>query len=239
MIVLSETIDPNGKLTPELLARGMARLKDQNGMPINSDPRPRLSTSIEVCRAYIAVLLNEPSKTEAVLRELRIAIMAGELADDPTTVSKVIQKCDIDEGALKTWLAQPAVEAKLRSDMRAARKPSPIALALSHKLGTLPDGAKRYSAGSYVVSVDGEVKFELPGFWPLATYELVTANLAPELSRQPDAPDVKTVLEWTAAPLATVEVAAIMNKPVDDVRTELKKSAHFTPVAEDGFWSLA
>jgi predicted DsbA family dithiol-disulfide isomerase len=236
MIVLSETVNPDGYLTPTIIAKNYTKLRDRHGMPIEDSERPRLSTSVQVCRAYIAALLNAPKKAERVLRELRIATMAGGLPDDPKTVTAVIKKCDIDKASFNGWLEQPAVETKLRADMQEARKPSRTALALKHKLG---DGGKRYSAGSYIFSFNNAAMFELPGFWPFATYEAASANVAPELFRSPDPSTVQEVLQWANEPLATIEVATVMNQPIGQVRSGLEKIAAFTPLGQDGFWSLS
>jgi hypothetical protein len=40
-------------------------------------------------------------------------------------------------------------------------------------------------------------------------------------------------------PLATVEVAAVMDREPADVRAELARAARFEPVGVDGYWSLA
>jgi hypothetical protein len=40
-------------------------------------------------------------------------------------------------------------------------------------------------------------------------------------------------------PLATAEVAAVMDRDPADVRTELARGAGFEPVGVDGYWSRA
>ena len=47
------------------------------------------------------------------------------------------------------------------------------------------------------------------------------------------------MLEWAGVPLATVEVAAVMDREPADVRGELARSARFEPVGVDGYWSPA
>lgn len=238
MIVLHEEIDPNSKLTPERIAKNYTKLRDYYGMPINDQVRSRLSSSLEVCRAYIAVYINAPDKADTVLRQLRIATMRGDLPDDPQTVTKVIDLAGINQQHFADWMNQTGVEALLRSDMREAREPDNIALALRHKLVHTPEGTKRYSAGSYRFIINDTIVFELPGFWPSQTYEAAMANIAPALIRKDDAHNASEVLEWAGEPLATVEVAAIINKPVEEVRLQLQKVAIMEPVGQDGFWKL-
>ena len=47
------------------------------------------------------------------------------------------------------------------------------------------------------------------------------------------------VLAWAEIPLATVEVAAVCDRDVADVRSELARVAEFTPVGVDGYWSVS
>lgn len=238
MIVLHESVEGMGGLTPEILAKTRTRLQQFYGMPINDSPPPRLSPSIEVCRAYIAVSLNSPAHADTILRQFRIAIMNGALPDDREVINSVITDAGIKQDLFDGWLQQTGVEAFMRNDMREAREPSRVALALAHKLGRTPEHTKRYSAGSYVFSKEDEMVFELPGFWPAVTYEAVMANLAPDVQRSDDATHADKVLEWAGEPLATAEVAAIMNKPLEEVRTELQQVATMQPVGQDGFWML-
>ncbi|MGI9028141.1 MAG: DsbA family oxidoreductase [Candidatus Saccharimonadales bacterium] len=236
MIVLYTTIDPT--ITPEMLATTRSKLRKFYGMPINDEPAARLSTTIDACRAYIAVRLNAPEQADSVLRKLRIAVMSGKLPDEPSVITDVVTSVGINLEHYTDWLEQAGVEALLRTDMREAREPSAVALTLRHKLGVTPEGTKRYSSGSYRFSIDGETVFELPGFWPTATYEAAIANIAPELQRKDDTSNVRDVLKWAGEPLATAEVASIMNKPIEDIRSELQNIATMESVGQDGFWSL-
>ncbi len=238
MIVLHESVEAMGGLTPEILAKTRTRLQQYYGMPINDTHAPRLSSTLEACRAYVAVSLNSPSNAETVLRQLRIATMSGELPDDPEVINGIIENIGVKQDLFDSWLQQTGVEALLRNDMREAREPSNIGKALAYKLGRTPEHTKRYSAGSYRFSKDDETVFELPGFWPAATYEAVMGNLAPDVQRHDDATHADKVLQWAGEPLATVEVAAMMNKPIDEVRTELQQVATMQPVGQDGFWTL-
>ena len=45
------------------------------------------------------------------------------------------------------------------------------------------------------------------------------------------------VLEWTATPLATKEVAVVCDIPVEDAREALGRVAEERHVGFDGFWS--
>ena len=47
------------------------------------------------------------------------------------------------------------------------------------------------------------------------------------------------MLEWAGIPLATAEVAAVMDIEMTDAREALARVARFEPVGADGYWSLA
>jgi hypothetical protein len=140
----------------------------------------------------------------------------------------------------------PEVEAALQADMTASRSPSPASRAQDYKLGG-PDGERRYTCPSYELLRETEppedwptaMRVDLPGFRPVEAYEAAIANLAPELTRREDPRTPAEVLEWAGVPLATVEVAAVMDREAADVRGELARSARFEPVGVDGYWSPA
>ena len=46
------------------------------------------------------------------------------------------------------------------------------------------------------------------------------------------------VLEWTGTPLASIEVAVVMDIPFEDAREQLSRVAVEHPVGFDGFWTL-
>ncbi len=127
--------------------------------------------------------------------------------------------------------------AAARSASIASSTSAPAALALDHKLGGPPD-ERRYTCPSLELHANGTV-FALPGFQPPESYEVVVANLAPDLERRPDPASVEEVLAWAGMPLATAEVAGVRNCELAEVRAELSRTAVFDPVGGDGYWSLA
>ena len=161
-------------------------------------------------------------------------------------IARAAEEAGLDAGALAGWTREDEVEAALRDDMRAARSPSPASRAQDYKLGG-PAEERRYTCPSYELERSAPPpedwptarRVDLPGFRPVEAYEAAIANLAPELTRRPDPEDADTVLAWAGMPLATAEVAAVADRPVADVREELSRSARFTPVGGDGYWSLA
>jgi predicted DsbA family dithiol-disulfide isomerase len=242
MVVLSET--PPAEFPPERLADAHARLLRMFGMPIDPRVRRHVSPSVHACRAVVAVRLRWPDREAAMLRRLRVLYFAGADLDDSDTLEIAAEQAGLPVRELAEWAAAPAVEECLRADMRAARSPSPASRAQDYKLGG-PVEERRYTCPSYELvratpppeDWPTAARVDLPGFRPVEAYEAAIANLAPELTRRPDPSSVLEVLEWAGIPLATVEVAAVCDRDVDEVRPELSRCARFEPVGGDGYWS--
>ena len=243
MVVLAEEAPED--LTPERVSRNYRRLAVAYGMPIDWRERIRVAPSIHACRAVVAVRLRWPEQEAAMLRRLRVLHFAGELLDDSDTLEMAAEQAGLPVAELAQWAAAPEVEAALRADMLAARSPSPASRAQDYKLGG-PAEDRRYTCPSYELVRNTEpppdwptaMRVDLPGFRPVEAYEAAIANLAPELTRRPDPETPAEVLAWAGVPLATVEVAAVMDREPADVRGELARAARFEPVGVDGYWSL-
>jgi predicted DsbA family dithiol-disulfide isomerase len=242
LVVLAET--PPEQLTPERLANGRRMLHERYGMPIAWSPPPRPAATVGACRAVVAARLQSEDRCGPLLRRLRVLCFSGLPLDDPDVIARAATEAGIDPAELDRWAADPATDAALREDMRAARSPSPASKAQDYKLGGPPE-ERRYTCPSYELErttpppadwpTAGRV--DLPGFRPVEAYEAAIANLAPELTRRPDPADVTEVLAWGRMPLATAEVAAVCNRELPDVREQLSRAARFEPVGGDGYWS--
>jgi hypothetical protein len=122
--------------------------------------------------------------------------------------------------------------------MAAARSPSKASQALDHKLGGPPE-ERRYTCPSWEIT-GANGKIDAPGFQPFAVYETAIANLAPELERRAKAETSEEVLEWAGEPLATREVAEIMELDDAAAAERLRASgAREIPLETSSFWSLA
>jgi len=244
MVVLSE--DPPEAFTPERLSGAYRRLALMFGMPIDWSERIRVAPSVHACRAVVATRLRWPEHESALLRRLRVLNFAGELLDDSDTLELAAGQAGLPVEELAEWAAAPEVEEAMRADMAAARSPSPASRAQDYKLGG-PAEERRYTCPSYELlratppPADWPTaqRVDLPGFRPVEAYEAAIANLAPELTRRPDPESAAEVLEWAGVPLATAEVAAVMDREPADVRGELARAAGFEPVGVDGYWSRA
>lgn len=221
----------------EKLAGGADGLQATYGMPIHRGPKERPASSEPACRAIIAARLHAPQAEDAILRRLRVLAMAGGLLDDPALIDQAATEAGLDAGDLSAWASGDDVTAALDADVAAARKPSPRARALDHRLSG-PADARRYSAPSYELKrPDGA--HTVPGFNPLSTYEIVLANLARTIERKAPPADVTELLTWAGVPLATAEVATIMRIDRDDARELLQAAATERPAGADAYWSLA
>jgi predicted DsbA family dithiol-disulfide isomerase len=232
MIVL--TLEPG---EAEKLAEGAPNLQRRYGMPINPMPYPQPASSEPACRAVVAARLNAPAAEELLLRRLRVRVMIGGLLDDPELIAAAAQDVGLDPVELADWCTTEAVEAALQADIDAARMPSPAAKALDHKLGG-PREHRRYTAPSYELRYRDEPTYAIPGFNPVEVYETAIANLAPEIIRRSKPATSEQLLAWAGEPLATAEVALVMQRDLDDARTTLTRVARPIPAGAEFYWSL-
>lgn len=228
------------KFTPEQLSDAYKKISHEHKMPIDTRVRERMAASVPACRAVVAARRNATTdQTRRLLRRLRVRTMSGELLDAPETIDGAARDAGIDPEDLHRWVEDPATQAALDEDMAAARQPMPAARVLDAKLANW-SGGRRYTCPSYEVErrADG-VKIAVPGFQPFAVYDVLLANLVPGVSRRPAPETVEEVLEWTGTPLASIEVAVVMDIPFEDARERLGRVAVEHPVGFDGFWTLA
>jgi 2-hydroxychromene-2-carboxylate isomerase len=227
MIVL--TLEPGEAAK---LAQGAPTLQRRFGMPIKPVPYEREASSEPACRAVVAARAHAPDRAQALLRRLRVRTMAGGLLDDPELIDGAARDAGVDPIELSAWTGSAEVTAELEADIEAARNPSPAASALDHKLGG-PRDQRRYTAPTYLI--DG---IAVPGFNPIEAYEVVIANVAPDLPRRPLPSSVEELLGAFDEPLATAEVALIMQVGIDHARDTLSGLAQFHPAGADGYWTL-
>jgi len=250
MVGLSETPDEYEEkgFTPERQSASFRRLAQEHHMPMDTALRPRMSATVPACRAVVAVRRHSADQERAMLRALRVLHFSGWLLDEPATIAAAAQRAGIDPEALEQWLGEPETEELLRADLELARRPSPGALALSHKLAATESG-HRYTCPSYEVAratdqtglsvpATDQTELSVPGFQPLAAYEVAVANLDPQAERRDDPEDVGEVLTWAGEPLATAEVAAVCGVSLDQAREQLGHVAEEEHVGFDGLWHL-
>src|SRR4051794_7076076 len=150
--------------TPDVQARALAQIAREHGMPIDTAVRPRMAATLPACRAVVAARLHAPDHERRLLRRLRVRCFAGELLDEDATIDGAAADAGIDPGELRRWMDGEDVEAMLRADMAAARRPTDAARVLDHKLANW-SGGRRYTCPSYEMTRLGDgVTVAVPGF---------------------------------------------------------------------------
>jgi predicted DsbA family dithiol-disulfide isomerase len=226
-------------LTPARQAESFERISSEHGMPIDTRERPRMAATIPACRAVVATRLHRPHREWQLLRCLRVRNFSGRLLDEAETIRDAAAESGIDPDELELWMSEDAVDDALRDDMALAREPLPAARALDHKLANW-SGGQRYTCPSYeIVRERDGVRIAVPGFQPFASYDVILANLVPDLDRRDAPSSVEEVLTWAGTPLATKEVAVVCDIPFFQAREELGRVADERHVGFDGFWTLA
>lgn len=240
MVVLSESTDDYAGrgFTLERQSEALRKISREHGMPIDTRPRTRFSVTRPACLAVVAARVNSREHADALLRSLRVRNFAGELLDDQSTIQAAAIDAGIDPEELRSWCETSEVLEALEADQAAARDPLPAARVLDAKLADWP-GGRRYTCPSWVLTRKSEqTGIAIPGFQPFPVYEVVAANLMPDLDRRESPRSAEEVLTWAGTPLATQEVALLRGISFDDAREELGRVAVERPLGHDGFWSL-
>lgn len=226
-------------LTPEMIQGGFKNLEGQIGMPFDLSLREAVAATLPACREVVAAREHASvDVADALLRQLRLeSIARGGLLDELHTLRNASHAAGIGSDDLDHWAQDPATEAALAADLNAARHPIAQALHLDNKLARW-EGGWRYTCPSLELESDGNVA-AVAGFVPATAYDVAFANLAPSLERAGAAEDPLEVLDWAGTPLATAEVAAVLEKSRDEARAALEAAgAVEEPLGTDALWSL-
>jgi protein-disulfide isomerase-like protein with CxxC motif len=226
--------------TPELIQASHEQFAKDPGMPFDTSLRSAVPASLPACREVVAARENGGAELgDALLRQLRLQGMArGGIIDELHTLREASHAAGIPSADLDHWAADPATQEALKADMDAARHPTEAAIQLSNKLARW-DGGWRYTCPSLVLESNGSTVVA-PGFLPALAYDIAFANVAPGLERADAASDPLEVLAWAGTPLATAEVAAVMELSRDEARAKLSEAgATEEPVGTDAFWTAA
>ncbi len=225
--------------TTDKLVGALASIAADHGMPIDTAERPRMSGTVDACRAVVAARLHAPDAVPALLRALRVRYFAGALLDDPELIAAAAGDAGLDGSQLAGWSAGEDVEAALSDDLDRSRHPHPAGLAQDARLADWK-GGRRYTCPSLEMTVDGDADSMVvaAGFQPLMAYETLLANLAPDLDRRDTPEDVAEVLAWAGEPLASKEVAEVCELGLPEARERLARVATEWPVGADGYWSV-
>ncbi len=230
MVVLSDRPEDytDKGFTVDRLAGALAAIQARFGMPIEPEGRTRMQGTRLACRAVVAARRKSVDVAEKLLRNLRFRAMRGELLDEHQTIAGGCAEIGLSVAELDGVMDEPATEAQLQDDWRAARTPTPAALRLDHKLADWSRGdesGRRYTCPSWVFHDPGSERVvTAPGFQPFESLEVALADVAPSLERRDPPGSVAEIFEWASGPLATAEVAALRGTSMDAARAELEEA---------------
>jgi protein-disulfide isomerase-like protein with CxxC motif len=248
MIGLTEEAEQYARrgYTPLMMAEGQIRFR-QFGMPFSPEPKLRVSATSPACRAVVAVRLATPERELAALRALQFAqFNSTTLLDEPADIRRALSGVPgVDADAAVAAIDTPAVREAYEADRRAARTAAGTPTEAQGKTANT-DGEVRYTAPSLIFTLPDGGTLEAGGFQHIDAYDVVLANLAPDLDRRAVADDVAEVLDAFPDGLTTAEVAAIMAPSLwgpdrDATEAALLEaaaagSAQRTPVGDDAVW---
>jgi len=219
------------------------------GMPFSPAPKARLSATARACRAVVAARLANPGSEWTVFRALQLANFTTPLVleDDEGLREALRDLPGVDADAIVAALDSPEVTEAYEADKAATRAAAGSAAELQGKTAT-SDGPVRFTAPSVVFGSNGTA-LVAGGFQPVEAYDVLVANLDPELARQAPPEDPAPLLEYFPGGLTTQEVAALMTHGNDAVDRRSAEAALLelvadgravrTPLGDDALWRTA
>jgi predicted DsbA family dithiol-disulfide isomerase len=209
-IGLSEPGQGPPRFTPEQLAPIFVGMRERYGMPFAVEPKTRPATSSRACQAIVATRMLQPGFEWRVLRTLQLLnFNTPLLIDDDAQLGSSLSSVDgLQVDAVMKALDTPEVQTAYRRGWTEARNATGGAAALQGKAAEWDDGM-RYTAPTVIFSRDG-LALEAGGFQPVEAYDVLIANLAPDLKRHAAPDDPIEALALYPGGLSTQEVAAIM-----------------------------
>ena len=191
-------------------ALGQARFRRRYGMPFSPAPKARLSATSRACRAVVAARLTQPGSEWRVFRAIQLAnFNTPLLLDDDANLADALRGIPgIDADQLVALIDSPEIVEAYRADKDETRKAAGSAAELQGKTATT-DGPVRFTAPSIVFEQNG-ASFVAGGFQPVEAYDILVANLDPELHRESPPETPAPLLDRFGDGLTTQEVAALM-----------------------------
>jgi 2-hydroxychromene-2-carboxylate isomerase len=204
-------------------ALGHVEFRDRFGMPFAISPKERPTATARACRAVVAARIDRPGSEWRVLRALQLAQFTTPiLLDVDADLADALRDVPgLDADALVGRLDDPDVTEAYEADRAEARSAAGTAAELQGKTATT-DGPVRFTAPTLVLERDGR-RVVAGGWQPVEAYDVLVANLGPELRREgpPDGPE--PLLHRFPEGLTTREVAQLLvrsNDPLDEVGAE-------------------
>lgn len=225
--------------TPARMAQTPLRFA-RFGMPYVLGPRERVLSTGRACRAVVAARERGGQEDAyAALRALSIAWFTTDLLlDQDDHIEQALDEGHVrDPSGVVSAIADPDVEEAYQRDRAEARSAAGSPSALQRRTAQT-DGPERYTAPTLFFD-RGDTRLEAGGHQPLGAYDVLVANLAPELELRGPAEEPLPVLERFPDGLTTREVATVLaghDEAADDAAVtgallELVGSGHVTRVA--------
>jgi predicted DsbA family dithiol-disulfide isomerase len=219
------------------------------GMPFAPAPKARLSATAPACRAIVAARLEHPGSEWAVFRALQLANFTSPLvledADQLRDVLATVPGVDAEQVIAR--LHDPEVTHGYQHDKDETRTAAGSAAELQGKTST-SDGPVRFTAPSLVLEADGR-RLVAGGMQPVEAYDVLIANLDPNLDRRPPPETPAPLLEHFPGGLTTQEVAALMThgndqpdrRAAEAALIQLVADGHAVrrPLGDDALWTAA
>ena len=235
--------------TPLRGALGQARFRARYGMPFSPAPKQRLSATSRACRAVVAARLASPGSEWRVFRAIQFANFTTPLVlDDDAMLTEALRTVPgVDAEALVGAIDSPEVVAAYEADKHETRTAAGSAAELQGKTRAT-DGPVRFTAPSLAFASNG-TRLVAGGFQPVEAYDVLVANLDPELRREPPPETPEPLLERFEFGLTTQEVAALLadgNERPDRAAAEAALlelvadgRAAREPLGDDALWRAA
>jgi protein-disulfide isomerase-like protein with CxxC motif len=221
--------------TPARQTHGQRVFRNRFGMPFALRVKPRLSGTSRACRAIVAVREADPARAEAALRALQLLqFTTDDLLDDDAHLRAALATVPgVDADAAVARIDEPALVAAYQEDRALARSAEGSPTQAQDRHAT-SDGPVRYTAPSLVFEREDGTRLEAGGFQPFEAYDVVLANLAPDLERRAAPQDAAEALAAFPDGLTTAEVASVL-RPSDLVDADIHAAeAELLELAGDG-----
>lgn len=182
----------------------------RHGMPFAIEPKGRPVNTSRSCQVITAARLLYPGSEWRVLRTLQLLhFNTPLLLDDEAQLAETLETVPgIDPAMVMASLDSEEVQTAYQADWKHSRSAQGTPGELQGKTAESPAGV-RYTAPSVIFERD-EHRLEASGFQSIEAYDVIIANLDPELTRKEPAEDPLEALALYPAGLTTQEVAAIM-----------------------------
>jgi protein-disulfide isomerase-like protein with CxxC motif len=200
--------------------RSLARwrvFEQRYGMPFGSVPKERPSGTGRGCRAVVAAGLVDPGSEWIVFRALQRAYFTtGLLLDDVESIRVALAEVpSVDADRIAERVDDAEVVVEYERQLAEVRSAAGTPAEAQGKTATADDRV-RFTAPSLVLRRDG-ASVVAGGWQPLLAYDVLLANLDPDLERVAPPESPEPLLDFFRDGLTTAEVALLLADGPDPV----------------------